>query len=117
MPIRIKPPKISAFGPSRDETRLPIFSPAAEIRKADRPISSAASRVLPSGGPSNNLILTIPRLNPVINASMLSATPSSSVLRSDNRSLQLTDSPSAERPSLIILPPTIASSPKATQWS
>lgn len=51
MPIRIKPPKISAFGPSRDETRLPIFSPAAEIRKADRPISSAASRVLPSGGP------------------------------------------------------------------
>lgn len=37
MPIRIKPPKISAFGPSRDETRLPIFSPAAEIRKADRP--------------------------------------------------------------------------------
>ena len=70
IPIKMIPPKISAFGPRRVEAHLPIRNPMAEMSAAVIPINRAESRIFLNCEPASSITLIRPRLKPEIKASI-----------------------------------------------
>mgnify|MGYP007083700719 CR=1 FL=1 len=117
IPIKMIPPKISAFGPRREEANRPMRNPMAEISAAVIQISRAEIKMFLNCDPVRRATLMSPKLKPEIRASMLRANPRSSVLRNESRSEVGAESLAGEQPSWIIFPPTNPNSTKAIQWS